>query len=174
MAAPIPTHKPKAQISRSISNALTKHHCLNKAPLVGALLFHIRKIIRLYIIYTALILAPYHTSQTYYLVMNFHAHVYWDTEEKKQSAIELREKLLTMGCSLGQIINHPIGPHPLPMYQVNYSSSNALEVETYLAEKQLTVLLHEDTGDHIKDHTKGARWIGRELKLNIKWLESIS
>jgi len=35
--------KAKAQISRFISSAPTKHHCLNKAPLVGAFLLLVRK-----------------------------------------------------------------------------------------------------------------------------------
>jgi len=34
--------------------------------------------------------------------------------------------------------------------------------------------LHHDTGNHIEDHTKRVRWIGKELDLDIEWLNSIS
>lgn len=36
----------------------------------------------------------------------------------------------------------------------------------------LTILLHEDTGDDLRDHTEGTRWLGNELKLDLVWLEN--
>jgi len=60
------------------------------------------------------------------------------------------------------------------MYQVNYSTKNATEVEEFLSDQGLTILLHYDTGNHIEDHTKRVRWIGKKLDLDIDWLKSIS
>ena len=104
----------------------------------------------------------------------FHAHIYWESQKQRNLAISLRDKLRGLGCPLGQVIDKPIGPHPLPMYQVNYSTKNATEVEEFLSNKGLTILLHYDTGNHIEDHTKRVRWIGKELDLDIEWLRSIS
>lgn len=103
--------------------------------------------------------------------MNYHAHIYWQADEQRAKALELRPQLSSIGCGLGRVWDQPIGPHPLPMYQVNYSDSVKQAVEQLLAESELTVLLHEDTGDDLKDHTLGARWLGQRLELDLVWLE---
>ena len=102
--------------------------------------------------------------------MHYHAHVYWQNEDQRRKALSLRQPLADLGCSLGTMWDKPIGPHPYAMYQVNYNSKNAVEVEQMLAEAKLDVLLHEDTGDDVRDHTAGARWLGNKLKLDIEWL----
>jgi len=33
-------------------------------------------------------------------------------------------------------------------------------------------LVHEKTGDHMYDHTKGARWLGEPLELNLEFLKN--
>ena len=104
--------------------------------------------------------------------MHYHAHVYWQNEAQRREALLLRQPLQELGCSLGRIWDEPIGPHPFAMYQVNYNSNIAEEVEEMLSTAKLDVLLHEDTGDDVRDHTQGARWLGHQLKLNIEWLEN--
>ena len=104
--------------------------------------------------------------------MRYHAHIYWENEAQRFEALHLREPLREIGCKVGTIHDQPIGPHPLAMYQVNYNSTIAKEVENLLYKAKLHILLHEDTGDDVRDHTQGTRWIGRPLKLNIAWLEN--
>ena len=103
--------------------------------------------------------------------MHYHAHIYWQNEDQRREALYLRQPLQELGCQLGTIHNEPIGPHPHAMYQANYNSNIAEEVVQLLSKTKLDILLHEDTGDDLRDHTEGARWIGRPLTLNIKWLE---
>ena len=103
--------------------------------------------------------------------MHYHAHIYWQNEDQGREALYLRQPLQELGCRLGTIHDEPIGPHPHAMYQVNYNSNIAEEVEELLSKTKLDILLHEDTGDDLRDHTEGARWLGHELKLNLKWLE---
>lgn len=103
--------------------------------------------------------------------MHYHAHIYWQNEAQRFEALHLRQPLKELGCQLGTIHDSAIGPHPFPMYQVNYNSNIAEEVESLLAKNKLDILLHEDTGNDVRDHTQGARWIGNKLKLNIEWLE---
>ena len=103
--------------------------------------------------------------------MNYHAHVYWQNEAERQISLKLRPVLTKLDCGLGRIMEHPVGPHPLPSYQVNYSTKEQAEVEELLIESGLNVLLHEDTGDDMRDHTEGARWLGNKLKLDLEWLE---
>jgi aromatic ring-cleaving dioxygenase len=104
--------------------------------------------------------------------MHYHAHVYWKDDHQREIAVALREQLAVFGCPLGRIWDHAIGPHPLPMYQVNYDSGIAAAVVGLLSDKGLTVLLHEDTGDDLHDHTHGVRWFGEPLDLDIAWLEN--
>lgn len=103
--------------------------------------------------------------------MYYHAHVYWSTPEQRAKAISLRDLLAKTGAGLGRVWDKPIGPHPLPMYQVSYCDDIKSLVEHLLDNQDLSVLLHEDTGDDLRDHTEGARWIGNKLTLNLEWLE---
>jgi aromatic ring-cleaving dioxygenase len=102
--------------------------------------------------------------------MQYHAHVYWQNEDQRRRALTLRQPLTELNCQLGRIWEEAIGPHPFAMYQVNYNSHNSAAVEQLLTEAGLDVLLHEDTGDDVRDHTKGARWLGHRHQLNIEWL----
>ena len=104
--------------------------------------------------------------------MNYHAHIYWKSATERTLAISLRPSFQSIGCGLGSVHDRPIGPHPLPMYQIKYDSSIQNEVETLLRIQPMSILLHEDIGvDHVRDHTEGARWINEPLELDLKFLE---
>ena len=105
--------------------------------------------------------------------MYYHAHIYWSDDDGREIALKLRPYLKSIGCQLGTVHDKPIGPHPLPMYQINYHDRVSSVVEKFLRNNcgNLSVLLHEDTGDDIKDHTVGVRWIGKPVVLDIAWLE---
>jgi len=105
------------------------------------------------------------------LFMKYHAHIYWKNLNEKEKALSFRITLHDNGCGLGRIKDKPVGPHPLPMYQVMYEASNKEFVENYLKKYngKISILLHEDIGhDHKRDHTDGARWIGKKLQLNLE------
>ena len=109
--------------------------------------------------------------------MKYHAHIYWNNEEEKEIALGLRLALHDYGCGLGRIKDEPVGPHPVPMYQVMYDDGNRDAVEGYLGcpSRGISVLLHEDVGDdHVRDHTEGARWIGEPLVLNLTFLKRVN
>lgn len=106
--------------------------------------------------------------------MNYHAHIYWSDKTQRELALSLRQKLAELGCRIGTVWDMPIGPHPLPMYQVNYNDDIKNNVETLLSTLGLVVLLHEDTGNDILDHTVGARWLGEALGLDLEWLKAHS
>lgn len=101
--------------------------------------------------------------------MEYHAHIYWRDSKEMARAISFRTYLEDSGCVLGRVWNQPIGPHPLPMYQVLYDSSNKELVENFLNthRETNTILLHESINDDLRDHTEGARWLGESLKLNL-------
>jgi|DEB0MinimDraft_4_1074332.scaffolds.fasta_scaffold03245_2 DOPA 4,5-dioxygenase len=103
--------------------------------------------------------------------MIYHAHIYWKNSDQKNIAMAQRTLLNQLNCGVGMIYDEIIGPHPLPMYEVNYFDDNQEQVENLLAKTGLSILLHENTGDHLRDHTQGARWLGEKLSLNLKWLK---
>ena len=106
--------------------------------------------------------------------MKYHAHIYWKNSQERDMAMYIRTYLHDNGCALGRIWDQPIGPHPLPMYQVMYDSSNKNCIEDYLKLSTLSILLHEDIGqDHVRDHTEGARWIGDPQPLDLDFLRKI-
>lgn len=106
--------------------------------------------------------------------MNYHAHVYWKSETERTLALCLRPSFLSIGASLGTVHDKPIGPHPLPMYQIMYDNSIQNEVEALLRIQPMSILLHEDIGiDHVRDHTEGARWINTPLELDLQFLENL-
>ena len=106
--------------------------------------------------------------------MKYHAHVYWHNAQERERALALRDSLDDLGCGLGRVMDRPIGPHPLPMYQVNFDHHQTESVKTLLTDQGLSVLLHEDTGDDVRDHTAGASWIGAVLPLDLEWLKTYS
>jgi len=106
-------------------------------------------------------------------MMEYHAHVYWGNSAERNRAMMLREWLEKEGCIMGRVWDTPIGPHPLPMYQVIYNNGNKGRVESFLRANRETnsILLHESINDDLRDHTYGARWLGKELILNLQIFE---
>jgi len=108
--------------------------------------------------------------------MNYHAHIYWNNEIEKEVALGLRLTLLEFGCSLGRVRDTPVGPHRFPMYQASYDDGNRVAVEGFLRKntRSISILLHEDVGkNHLRDHTEGARWLGKELPLDLEFLRDL-
>ena len=105
--------------------------------------------------------------------MEYHAHVYWRTPEERETALSLQFQLEEWGCRIGRVWDQPIGPHPLPMYQVLYNSSNANLVEDFLSKYRgnNSVLLHESILDDLRDHTEGTRWLGTPLELKLDFFK---
>ncbi|KHD89830.1 MAG: DOPA 4,5-dioxygenase [Bdellovibrio sp. ArHS] len=100
----------------------------------------------------------------------FDAHIYF-SEASLTAAAELRLKAMQEFAGrqvfVGQLIPEPIGPHPLPMFEINFPLALFSEVVLWLmkARGDLSVLVHELTGDDLYDHTQAALWLGKEVPL---------
>ena len=55
--------------------------------------------------------------------LEYHAHIYWRNDQERARAISFRNYLEESGCVMGRVWDWPIGPHPLPMYQIVYNLS---------------------------------------------------
>lgn len=103
----------------------------------------------------------------------FDAHIYFD-EESYEEALLLRQKALDhwkgSKVFVGYMIEKPVGPHPIPMFEMNYPRELFSEVTLWLLHHhgKLSILVHELTGDDYLDHTDYALWIGRPVELDLK------
>ena len=106
--------------------------------------------------------------------LNYDIHVYWRNNEERNEAILLNKVLLENKVQCFAFVEKPIGPHPLPMFEAHVDSNNLANIEKLLIEnrKNCSILIHEKTGDHLYDHTKGARFLGEPLKLDIEFLKN--
>ncbi len=105
-------------------------------------------------------------------IKDYHIHVYYSADTKKQ-AEDLRAKLEAAfpSATYGRWHDDPVGPHPVGSYQVLFPVELFTEIVPYTAMERggLTVLVHPNTGDDLRDHRDYALWMGGmpELKLSI-------
>ena len=102
----------------------------------------------------------------------FHAHVYFRNDAERTRALALRATIdrRFRGVTLGRVHDRPIGPHPIPMYQVAFSPEDfgAFVPFLMLERDDLSVLVHPLTGDPLAEHSVQACWLGASLPLRLE------
>ncbi|MCM2350504.1 MAG: DOPA 4,5-dioxygenase family protein [Bacteriovoracaceae bacterium] len=102
----------------------------------------------------------------------FDAHIYFD-EDSTEYAADLRSNAIAhfsgKNVFIGELIPVLVGPHPKPMFEINFPAELFSEVVLWLLEEHddLSVLVHKLSGDDLKDHTDMAMWMGKQLLLDI-------
>ena len=106
--------------------------------------------------------------------MNYDIHIYLRNSDEREEALELQKVLIENNVQTFPFVEKPIGPHPYPMFESHVSSQTLSVIESLLVanRKSCSILIHEKTGDHVYDHTKGARFLGESLELNIEFLRN--
>ncbi|RYO37551.1 hypothetical protein AA0111_g2503 [Alternaria arborescens] len=105
----------------------------------------------------------------------FDAHIYFlqsDNEEVK-FANELWERIRREFPELRiyRVWDRPIGPHPVAMFEVNIFTPEqfgAFIPWLVINRGPLSVLVHPNTDDELRDHTQRAMWLGQPLPLSTK------
>lgn len=72
---------------------------------------------------------------------------------------------------IGRLAEGPIGPHPLPQFEIHFVGSAKSHVRAILQTSGLTALIHPLTDDDLADHTRLAQWIGEPLALDHSVLD---
>jgi aromatic ring-cleaving dioxygenase len=106
-------------------------------------------------------------------IRDYHAHVYYNTDSRVIAA-RLREALEShFVVEMGRWRDHPVGPHPQPMYQVKFGADQFARVVPWLMLNRtgLTILIHPNTEDAYQDHAENALWLGEKLKLRLDILD---
>ena len=108
------------------------------------------------------------------IIQDWHIHVYYD-EGSKSTAEAVRTEVETglPGLTIGRMYDKPVGPHPQGSFQVLVPNDSLAEVTAWVAlnRQGLTVLLHPNTADDLKDHRDYPVWCGSAPKMNYKIFE---
>ncbi len=102
----------------------------------------------------------------------YHAHIYYPAEQRG-AAEALQEEFSRSPEILfvGRLMEQPVGPHPLPQFEVHFLEQALPTVVAAIEASGLTALVHPLTNDDLADHTSLARWIGEPLALDTSVLD---
>ena len=100
----------------------------------------------------------------------FHAHVYYDAGSKADAEALRAEIDARYDVVLGRWHDKPVGPHPFWSYQVAFAPALFGDIVPWLAmnRRDLTILVHPETGDDLTDHSTYAMWLGESATLDLK------
>jgi DOPA 4,5-dioxygenase len=106
--------------------------------------------------------------------LNYDIHTYWRNNDERDEALRLKQMLIDNKVQTFSLVEFPIGPHPLPMFEAHVSAENLPAIEAQLVATRFNcpILIHQKTNDHMYDHTEGARWLGSPLELNLEFLRN--
>ncbi len=104
-------------------------------------------------------------------IQGYHIHIYYTEAEGPEVARALRDALATrFEVELGMWRETAGGPHPSPMFQVNFATPRFAKIVPWLMlnRGRLDVLVHPETGDDVADHGDFALWLGRVLPIDFE------
>ena len=61
--------------------------------------------------------------------MNYDIHAYWRNNEERDEALKLKQILVDNKLQTSSLVDIPIGPHPLPMFEAHVSAENLPAIE---------------------------------------------
>lgn len=102
-------------------------------------------------------------------IADYHAHVYFD-EASKEAAWALREAVTArFEAQMGRFHERLVGPHPRWSFQIAFKPERFAEIVPWLMlnRGELTVFLHPNTGDDLKDHRDFPVFMGSMPELNL-------
>ena len=113
----------------------------------------------------------------------FHAHVYFDADTLDFATELCLQAGEQFGVQVGRVHQKPVGPHSAWSCQLLFKTTDFDQLIPWLDQqrllaagdekteqegrKGLSILVHGVTGDHLKDHTDHAYWLGQPLTLDL-------
>jgi aromatic ring-cleaving dioxygenase len=106
--------------------------------------------------------------------LNYDIHIYWRNNNERNEALALQKVLIENSVKTFPFVEEPIGLHPYAMFESHLTTQTLPVIESLLVanRRNCSILIHEKTGDHVYDHTKGARFLGEPLELNTEFLRN--
>ena len=108
------------------------------------------------------------------VMAEFHAHVYFDASSVETARQLCEAASAKFGIKMGRMHERPVGPHPHWSCQLLVPDQLFGEVIPWLSAHRgdLTIFIHGQTGDDLKDHTQHAIWMGSMPELNLSVFQS--
>lgn len=102
-------------------------------------------------------------------ISGYHAHVYFDETTIEQAQQLCENATSKFSVEMGRMHHKKVGPHPHWSCQLAFSSQQFSEVVPWLALHRdgLTILVHPQSGDDLRDHRDYAIWMGQVAPLNL-------
>ena len=104
-------------------------------------------------------------------VFGYHVHIYF--EPGKVSETTARELVEELKSRFGDDVDSAakigkIGPHTAPNFAVHITKKGFTDIVswTQLNANGLSILIHPETGDELKDHLDSSMWIGKPMEYN--------
>lgn len=104
----------------------------------------------------------------------FHAHIYHEPGQRAASdALHARFTAMLGGdlVMVGKLREGPVGPHPLPQFEIHFLERALPVVLPLIKASGLRALVHPLTDDDLADHTSLATWIGPPLELDLSVMD---
>ncbi len=104
------------------------------------------------------------------VVRGYNIHIYYDQQDGPGAASALRDAIAErFDVEIGMRRDKPGGPHPAPMFQVNFAAVLFADVVPWLMLNRggLDLLVHPETGDDVADHGDHALWLGQTLRIDF-------
>lgn len=100
---------------------------------------------------------------------NYHAHVYFDQQTLDFATELCHQAGEQFNLSVGRVHQKNVGPHTRWSCQISFTKADFDNFIGWLDNKRqgLSVLVHGNTGEHLKDHTEYAYWLGDEIELSL-------
>ena len=111
--------------------------------------------------------------------MNYHAHVYFKASElQKAEEFFAQARAMAMGSAVLQVhkvFSKIVGPHALPMVELRFSDETKKEAIAWIDahRKEWSVLIHQDSGNDVRDHSENVTWLGETLPIHFEFFKLI-
>ena len=100
---------------------------------------------------------------------HYHAHVYFDSQTLQFAGNLCEQAGKLFALKVGRYHQKSVGPHPKWSCQISFSKQDFDQLIPWLSDNRngLSVLVHAQTGDDLKDHTDYAYWLGDNVQLHL-------
>ncbi|MDB5095957.1 MAG: Dopa 45-dioxygenase [Cyanobacteria bacterium RYN_339] len=102
----------------------------------------------------------------------YHAHLYFEPEDHPAVTAIHARALAEVAGKVWPIRSRPVGPHPCPMFEIEFNHAQRPAVLAWLEANRgaQDVLVHPVTGDDLVDHRDHATWLGNAHQLDFSRL----
>ena len=102
----------------------------------------------------------------------WHAHIYFSDTDRAEAAVLRARFQVDPGIRfVGRMVDDPIGPHPIPQYEIHFLAAARPAVVALIETSGLRALVHPLTDDDLADHTTLGQWMGEPLELDLSVLD---